>query len=85
MRIIPFRSPSISSNILPKASSVWVRVGKSLLRYSSSMLLHTPAMSPASLHLMKISPALPDNPVSGVAVDVRRERPVATRFKASSK
>ena len=27
MRIIPFKSPSISSNILPNASSVWVRIG----------------------------------------------------------
>ena len=40
MRIIPLMSPSISSNILPNASSVWVRVGKSLLRYFSSISLH---------------------------------------------
>ena len=31
-KIMPLRSPIISSNILPNASSVCVRVGKSLFR-----------------------------------------------------
>ena len=58
-------SPSISSNILPNASSVWVRVGKSLLRYMSSICLQSGAMSSAVLHLMKIMPALPETRGAG--------------------
>src|SRR5262249_31932334 len=59
-RIMSFMSPSISSTTLPKASSTRVRVGKSLLRYRSSIFLHTDGMTSPFLHLMKIMPAFPD-------------------------
>ena len=80
-RIIPLRSPIISSNILPKASSVWVRVGKSLLRYRSSIALQTDGMAAAFLHLAKTIPALPETR----ALAGRCEpEPITTRLSASS-
>ena len=81
-RIIPFRSPIISSNILPKASSVCVRVGKSLLRYMSSIALQTAGMTAAFLHLAKTIPALPE--IRALAGRCEPE-PITARFSASSK